>query len=634
MTNDTTPMRDSNLQQQEPTSKPVNIDDIFKEVTGERGLWQTAILLVICVSLSVPYLFPVFAHVVPRHRCALDKAGEAHLASILVPVGGAGSAKRHLTFDEMARIVGPWFESDAPATANQHHYGCSRYKGYLNMNGTASLNITTEACINGYVYEVSENQYPSTIVAEWDLVCGNSWKNPFSTSIYMLGMLVGSMSGGFLAGKLGRMKVIYLSTILESASGLAVTFVPNLQWYTLTRFFLSVAVTIKVAAITVLMVEMTTAKYRAVFSAGFSFFFQCVYRALHAWIAIHVHNWRYFHLMIMVPAFLGLFTLLWLPESPRWLVSQHKHKAALRTLYKAYKVNAMCKSAPELSFEEFLERTGHSNLPEEPRQTQWRKHFNLSTFCRNVVVGFAAPYQTRDIARRSIAATLLFTGQLFVFFGLLFFTQVVRSSVYYVSMINAATSVPGILLSTLLYSKCRSRKKPMLLLYAISALILLAIGLHTVIAKPESEIPLIVCSNITLVLLGATFNMIFIYTSELFPSSIRSQGLGNATGLGRIGGILCSFVNELDLKVSHGLPVIVYGGVSVLQVLFTLCLPDTDGRDLPDNVKCEMKQADAHVDVDADADADAKAEAEAEAEVESNVELEELAKDGEESPKH
>lgn len=612
MTNDTASTTDSDLRQQEPTSKPVNIDDIFKEVTGERGLWQTAILLVICVSLSVPFLFPVFAHAVPRHRCALDEAGEAYLTSILVPVEGSGSAKRHLTFDEMARIVGPWFESDEPATANQHHFGCSRYKGHLNINRTATPNTTTEACINGYVYEKLENQYPSTIVAEWDLVCGDSWKNPFSTSIYMLGMMVGSMSGGFLAGKLGRMKAIYLSTILESAFGLAVSFAPNLQWYTLIRFLLSVAVTIKVAAVTVVLVEMTTAKYRAMFSAGFSFFFQCVYRALHAWIAMHVHNWRYLHLIIMVPAFVGLFTLLWLPESPRWLVSQHRNKAALRTLYKAYKVNAMCNSAPELSFEEFLEKTGHSNLPEEPRRVAWRRHFNMSTFCRNVAVGFVAPYQTRDIARRSIGATLLFIGQLFVFFGLLFFTQVIRSSVYYVSMINAATSVPGIVLSTLLYSKCRSRKKPMLVLYAISALILLTVGLHTVLAKPESEIPLIVCSNITLVLFGSTFNMIFIYTSELFPSSIRSQGLGNATGLGRIGGILCSFINELDLRVGHGVPVIVYGGVSVLQVLFTLCLPDTDGRDLPDNVKCEAKQVDT--------------------EVESEAELEELSREEEESP--
>lgn len=590
MTNGIMSGTDNRMHQQERTLKTVNVDDTFKEITGERGLWQTAILLVICISSPVPFLFPVFANAVPRYRCALDKSGEAYLANKMVPVGESGNTTRHLTFDEAARIVGPWFDADGTAAANQRHYGCFRYKGGFDLNRTIPCNTTTEPCINGYVYEPLENQYSSTIVAEWDLVCGDSWKSPFSTSVYMFGMLVGSMLGGFLAGKLGRMRAIYLSTILESVFGLAVTFVPNLEWYTAIRFLVSVAVTTKVAAMTVVLIEMTTAKYRAIFSAGFSFISQCVYRAIHAWIAMYIQNWRYFHLIIMTPSFIGLITLLWLPESPRWLVSQNKDSAALKTLYKAYKVNTIYKSGPKLTFEEFLEQTGHSNPPAEHKKEKSKRQFNLGAFLKGVANDFVAPYQTRDIAMRSIIATLLFTGQLLVFFGMLFFTQVMRSSVYYVSMINAATSVPGIILSTFLYSKCRSRRKPMLVLYAISALILLIIGLHTVIVKPESEIPLIVCGNIALISLGSTFNMIFIYTSELFPSSIRSQGLGNATGLGRIGGILCSFINELDLTMGHGVPVIIYGGVSVLQVLLTLCLPDTDGKNLADKVKSGEKK--------------------------------------------
>lgn len=65
-----------------------------------------------------------------------------------------------------------------------------------------------------------EYQYLSTIMAEWDLVCDNSWKPPISTSVYIFGMMVGFMSGG---------EAIYLATILGSASDLAVTFTPNLK---------------------------------------------------------------------------------------------------------------------------------------------------------------------------------------------------------------------------------------------------------------------------------------------------------------------------------------------------------------------------------------------------------------------
>ncbi|KAM3174427.1 hypothetical protein ACTXT7_010575 [Hymenolepis weldensis] len=568
---------------QQETPRRVNVDEVLERITGPKGLWQSAILLVICASMSIPVLFPVFSNAVPRYRCALDKEGEAYLANQLVPDVGFGNETRHLTFDEAARIVGPWFPRDENVTVNQHQYGCSRFKG-LNLTRSNNNNddMPTESCVNGYVYEPMDTQYPSTIVAEWDLVCENSWKNPFSTSVYMFGMMMGFLSGGFLCGLLGRKKALYLATIFECAFGLAVTFAPSYEWYIALRFFLSAACTIKVAAVSVIIVEVTTARYRAFFSAGSSFCFQCFYRALHALFAMFIHNWRYLHLTIMVPGFIGLFTILWMPESPRWLVSQDKDRKALKTLYKAYKVNSTCKSGRQLTFEEFLEETGYSHVTDDPKKP--KKSFKLIEFLRGFGKGFAAPYQNADIAKRSIISTFLFTGQMCAFFGMLFYTQVIRGSVYYVSMLNALTSVPGVLISTLLYWRLKSRKKPLLTLYALAGTVLLIGGLYTVIDKPDSEIPLIVSCNIALVLLGAALNMLFIYTPELFPSSIRSQGFGNATGLGRVGSILCSFINQLDLQLGHGVPVIIYGGILLLQFALTCCLPETDGENLADVV--------------------------------------------------
>ena len=166
----------------------------------------------------------------------------------------------------------------------------------------------------------------------------------------------------------------------------------------------------------------------------------------------------------------------------------------------------------------------------------------------------------------------------------MFYARLIRGSVYYVSLINSATTIPAIVLSIILYSKLTSRKMPLMSSYGVSGIVLLIGGAYAVIAKPESEIPLIVCCNIALVLLGSTISMLFIYTSELFPSSIRAQGLGNAAGLGRIGCLLCSFLNQLDFTVAHGVPVIIYGAILILQTLLTCGLPDTDGENLADVV--------------------------------------------------
>nr|CUU98704.1 solute carrier family 22 [Hymenolepis microstoma] len=536
--------------------------------------------------MSVPVLFPVFSNAVPQYRCALNESGENNLANKLVVGGEFGNETRHLTFDEAARIVGPWFAKDEDVTVNRHSYGCSRYKNpnLTGSNGNGD-DMLTEWCVDGYVYEPRESQYPSTIVAEWDLVCEDSWKNPFSTFVYMFGMMMGFLSGGFLSGLLGRKGALYLATIFECAFGLAVTFAPTYEWYIALRFFLAGACTIKVASVSVMMVEITTARYRAFFSAIFALFFQCIYRIVHALCAMFIHEWRYLHLVIMIPGFIGLFTILGMPESPRWLVSQDKDRTALEILYKAYKVNSTCKSGRRLTFEEFLEETGHPDVKDGPKKP--KKAFKLTDLLRGFGRGFAAPYQNTDIAKRSVISTLLFTGQMCAFFGMLFYTQVIRGSVYYVYILNALTSIPGTLISTLLYWRLKGRKKPLLVLYAMSVAILLIGGLYTVVGKPESEIPLIVCCNITLVLLGASLNMLFIYTPELFPSSIRSQGFGSATGFGRVGSMLCSFINQLDLQVGHGVPVIIYAGVLVLQFALTCCLPDTDGENLADVVQCE-----------------------------------------------
>ncbi|KAM7537377.1 hypothetical protein Aperf_G00000068911 [Anoplocephala perfoliata] len=564
----------------------VNVDEILDEVVGPRGSWQIAILLVICFSVPSPVMFPIYSNAVPRHRCALDKAGEAYLANKLVYTGEFGNETRHLTFDEAARIVGPWSsDNNGSVSAEQSQFGCSRFKVSFNLNGSNPVDTITEPCLDGYVYSPLGNQYPSTIVAEWDLVCEDSWKPPFSTSVYMFGLLVGFMIGGFLGGHLGRKKTIYLAGLLESVFGLAVTLAPTYEAYVIFRFLLSVSCTIKLNSVSVLLVEITTAPNRALFSAVFSFFFNFFYRFIHAAFAMFIQQWRILHLVVIAPAILGVLSLLWIPESPRWLVSQSRNKEALKILYKAYKINTICKSGQQLTKQEFLEDVGHSDLPGGPVNSEGK--FNCRGCLRSIGKGFVAPFQNIDVAKRSIITTALFTGQLCAFFGLLFYAQFVRGSVFYVAMINSATSIPGILLSTLLYWKVRSRKNPLLIIYGISALILLIGGSYTVFAKPESEIPLIICSNTTLILLCASLNMLYIYIPELFPSSIRTQGLGIAAGIGRVGSMLCSFVNELDMQVGHAVPAVIYGGVLVMEVLLTCFLPDTDGENLADFINSD-----------------------------------------------
>ncbi|VDN46104.1 unnamed protein product [Dibothriocephalus latus] len=249
---------------------------------------------------------------------------------------------------------------------------------------------------------------------------------------------------------------------------------------------------------------------------------------------MYIHNWRYLHLIAVAPPCIGVISLYFLPESPRWLVSHNRLDEDVSTLYRAYRINHL------------LDNTGR------PIMTR-------------------RPYQTGELTKYSIVSKCIFAGQLCCFFGLLLYTRILRGSIYLIAFINALTSLPGSLLSTLLYSFVRGRHRPLLALYSMAGIVLLIGGLYTVILQPSLDLALVVCCNLAFTLLEAAFNMIFSNVPELFPSAIRTEALGNASGLGRVGSILSSFINELDKKLRHGLPILVYAAVAFTEVVLLFC---------------------------------------------------------------
>ncbi len=80
------------------------------------------------------------------------------------------------------------------------------------------------------------------------------------------------------------------------------------------------------------------------------------------------------------------------------------------------------------------------------------------------------------------------------------------------------------------------------------------------------------------------FGTIYLYTSELYPTSLRTGGLGFSSTCGRVGAVLSPYVAMLS-KVRHWLPLVVFGGAAILSGLLALLLPETLGRDLPETVQ-------------------------------------------------
>jgi len=83
-----------------------------------------------------------------------------------------------------------------------------------------------------------------------------------------------------------------------------------------------------------------------------------------------------------------------------------------------------------------------------------------------------------------------------------------------------------------------------------------------------------------------SFGVIFLFAAELFPTEIRTSGIGSASFVGRFGGMLAPWVEHFgkSLNLPH-LTVTVFGVCAVVAGLLAAWLPETQGRELPYTVE-------------------------------------------------
>ena len=91
--------------------------------------------------------------------------------------------------------------------------------------------------------------------------------------------------------------------------------------------------------------------------------------------------------------------------------------------------------------------------------------------------------------------------------------------------------------------------------------------------------------------IAASFNMIFLYTTELFPTIVRSAALGTCSLVARLGGIAAPQI-ILFRRISASLPSIIFGAMAILAMFAATLLPETKGIVLQDDLEGAAKQTD------------------------------------------
>ncbi|GAA6234857.1 solute carrier family 22 member 4-like isoform X1 [Lates japonicus] len=514
----------------------------FDEITsflGNYGPFQ--ILIIVLLSLSaVPCgymgVIVVFVSDTPEHHCKISINSTRNGTDVELPFQERGSSS--------SSSGSSWIGPDS----------CSRYKRSGNWTETVGLDNDTEQCLDGWVY--STERYTATVVSEWDLVCDNAWKVPFSTSSFFLGVLIGSFVSGHLSDRFGRKPVFYFTMVLQTVTALIQATSVSWVMFCILNCLRGLGQISNYIASLVLGSEILSQSARVSFtllchSLGFGIGY-----ALLPLFAYFIRGWRMLLVATAIPGFLFIPTWWLIPESPRWLLQKGRVEEAELVIRNAAKMNRV--PVPEVIFEagECLEIM--QNKGEEP---QTYTYMDL--------------IRTRNMRNITVLSVFIWMSTAIVFYGLSLNTSNLNGNVYLNCFISGAFDIVSYVASWLLINRA---PRPTLL---FSTLMFCGIMLLIIKLVPEDmHLMFQVLALLGKMGVSGAYCFTYVFATELIPTVVRNMGLGIGSTAARIGTIICPYVIYMGVY-SKILPYIIFGTISIMAAVVGLFLPDTRNCKLP-----------------------------------------------------
>lgn len=342
-------------------------------------------------------------------------------------------------------------------------------------------------------------------------------------SVWLVGLMIGALFFGYLADRFGRRKLFLITLLLYSCATVISALSPGYWFFLCFRFLTAIGVGAEYSAINAAIGELIPARYRGRANATVMNFWP-LGTILAAAITLYFINlfppsigWRF---AFALGAIIALFTL-WvrrvLPESPRWLISKGREFEA---------------SAILDGIEEGAARFpgGEAVSPHDDAQIGspgfWSQLFRL----------------LRDHPGRLALGCALDFTEAAGYYGIFAFLPLVvlphvgvgQRQVPIFFLIGSIGAVAGGILAAAFLDKV-GRKATVTSFYVLAALSMLGMGVATMGGNARGVLWAFIVVNFC-----ATGSWISAYPtfSEIFPTSLRSTGIGASVAFGRIGAAL------------------------------------------------------------------------------------------------
>ena len=373
-------------------------------------------------------------------------------------------------------------------------------------------------------------------------------------TLFFLGMFVGAFVFGRVADRFGRRNVLLLTVAADAVFGLASVFAPSFEMLLILRFLTGVAVGGTLPVDYALMAEFLPPKNRGRWLVMLEGFWAVgtIMVAVTAWLAASYGAqapWRWIFLVAALPALIGIFLRLWVPESPMYLIRKGDKAGAKAVIDRVLVTNGMQPLPQDAELVPALVPTGAEGSI-------------FSDLLRARTVGVLAVWFLVSLSYYGVFVWV--PGQLATEgFGF------VRG--YEFLVVLALAQVPGYALAAW-GVEAIGRRATLLgfLLLSAAGCALFAVATGTAMVAGA----LILMS---FALLG-TWGALYAFTPELYPTHLRGTGMGTASAMARLGGILAPSLLAFVFAKGFGFAIGVFAALLLLGAL-ALLLVKTETRD-------------------------------------------------------
>jgi MFS family permease len=405
-------------------------------------------------------------------------------------------------------------------------YGLGKFQYKLFFKaGPIWIADAMEIMLLGFLYEILDDV--------WDLT---STERGLIGATVFGGMFFGAFSWGIFSDRYGRRKGFALAALTSGTFGLLSAFTEDVPSFLLMRFGVGIGVSGGHCGYNILAEYLPpTYRARGLLLAQLWFSFGALVEVLLAWMVLPTLGWRWLLVVTALPCFATSLIYFILPETPHFYQVAGMKDKALMMLVEVAAEN-----------EEIVMEGDLEYVPS--------KRGDIASL-------FSYKYW-----RTTLPMVIIWMCGCFTYYGIAIVTPILfglSESGYRDIFLTTLGEIPGMLIPILIVDIVgRIKTMRALIVVAITSLFAAsALGAGTWL-----QVVMVFVARMATV--GA-YGVVWLYTSEVYPTVVRGVAMGTCSSMARVAGIAVSFA---AISVDPAWVLIIMGCVMVTMLIFTMLL--------------------------------------------------------------